>query len=160
MKPILMPINSKKKMPKKASKTTSKKKTAKKNQYIWAVGRRKTAVATIKLYLKQGEFLVNEKPINKYFPSEVSQSLYFEPLKTTNLLGKVSATFKVRGSGKNAQLYAVIHALSRALNKLDKEKYHLVLKKKGFLTRDSRMKERRKPGYAQKARAKKQSPKR
>ena len=117
-------------------------------------------MATIKLYFKKGDFLVNEKPFDKYFPSEVSQSLYAEPLKTTNLLGKVSATFKVKGSGKNAQLHAVIHALSRALNKFDEEKYHLILKKKGFLTRDSRMKERRKPGNAQKARAKKQSPKR
>lgn len=117
-------------------------------------------MATVKLYPKKGELLINQKPIDKYFPGEVNQAFYSEPLRTTNLLGKVSATFKVGGSGKNAQLGAVIHALARALNKFDEKKYHSILKKKGFLTRDSRMKERRKPGYAQKARAKKQSPKR
>lgn len=146
-------------MPKIKSKKTKNKPT-KKDKFIWAVGRRKTAVATIKLYTKKGELLVNQKPIDKYFPGEVNQVLYSEPLRTTNLLGKVSATFKVKGSGRNAQLDAVIHALGRALNKLDEEKYRSILKKKGFLTRDPRMKERRKPGYAQKARAKKQSPKR
>lgn len=152
-----MGINLRRKVPKKSKKTTSRKK---KNKYIWAVGRRKTATATIKLYSKKGELLVNEKQIGEYFPGEVDEVLYSEPLRTTNLLGKVSATFKVTGSGKNAQLWAVIHALSRAINKLDEEKYHEVLKKKGFLSRDPRMRERRKPGYAQKARAKKQSPKR
>lgn len=152
-------------MPRKKTKkkTPTKKKITRrkeKDRYIWAVGRRKTATATIKLYSKKGELLVNEKQISDYFPSEVDEVLYSEPLRTTNLLGKVSATFKVTGSGKNAQLGAVVHALSRAINKLDEEKYHSLLKKKGFLTRDPRMKERRKPGYAQKARAKKQSPKR
>lgn len=148
-------------MPRKSKKETTKKKSRKKkDKYIWAVGRRKTATATIKLYSKKGELLVNEKQISDYFPSEVDEVLYSEPLRTTNLLGKISATFKVKGSGKNAQLGAVVHALSRAINKLDEEKYHSLLKKKGFLTRDPRMKERRKPGYAQSARAKKQSPKR
>lgn len=124
------------------------------------MGRRKTAVATIKLFLKKGEVLVNEKRIKDYFPGEVNEVLYSEPLRTANLLAKVSATIKVKGSGKNAQLGAVVHAFSRAINKLDEEKYHLLLKNKGFLTRDSRMKERRKPGLAQSARAKKQSPRR
>lgn len=146
-------------MPKKSKKETTKKKS-RKSKYIWAVGRRKTATATVKLYSKKGDFVVNDQPIKKYFPGKVSEVFYSEPLRTTNLLDKVSATFKVTGSGKNAQLSAVVHALSRALNKLDEEKYHSLLKKKGFLTRDPRMKERRKPGYAQSARAKKQSPKR
>lgn len=147
-------------MPRTKKETTKKKSRKKKDKYIWAVGRRKTATATIKLYPKKGELLVNEKQISEYFPGEVDEVLYSEPLRTTNLLGKVSATFKVTGSGKNAQLGAVVHALSRAINKFDEEKYHSLLKKKGFLSRDPRMRERRKPGLAQKARARKQSPKR
>lgn len=131
-----------------------------KKRFIWAVGRRKTSIATIKLFPKKGEILVNAKPIKDYFPGQVNELIYNEPLRSTNLQGKISANIKIKGGGKESQLEAVIHAFSRAINELDKEKYHEILKKKDFLTRDPRMKERRKPGNAQKARAKKQSPKR
>ena len=135
-------------------------KTSKKADYIPAVGRRKTAVARIRLYRKKGPLIVNDQPIEQYFPGPVNRVLYLEPLRVANLVDKVSATIKVVGGGKSAQLGAVVHGLARALVKLDEEKYKPLMRKKGFLTRDPRMKERRKPGLAQKARAEKQSPKR
>lgn len=131
----------------------------KKSKYFWAVGRRKTARATIKLWKEKGEILVNGLPLHQYFPGAVNKKLYLEPLRITNTLGKIKATVKVQGSGKKGQLEAVLHALSRALAKMD-DHYQKILKGRGFLTRDDRMKERRKPGLAQSARAAKQSPKR
>lgn len=130
-----------------------------KAKYIPAIGRRKTATARVRLYEKKGPIIVNDLPIKKYFPGEVNKTLYMEPFRVTNTLGKYSATIKVKGSGKNGQLGAVIHGTARALIKAD-ENFRPILKKRGFLTRDSRKKERRKAGRAHKARAKKISPKR
>ena len=138
------------------------KKNLKKNskaKYIPAVGRRKTATVRIRLYQKKGSFIVNDLPIEEYFPGEVNKVLYMDPFRVTNTVGKYSATIKVSGSGKRGQLGAVIHGIARALEK-DNKDFRPILKKNGFLTRDSRKKERRKAGYAHKARAKKISPKR
>lgn len=142
-------------MPKKTSKTK-----AKQLEYTYAVGRRKEAAARVRLYEGKGEMVVNNKPSDEYFSRTITQALLIEPLRVTNTVGKLYATIKVIGGGKNGQLGAAIHGLARALVKKDAEKYRQILKKKGFLTRDSRIKERRKYGHAQKARAKKQSPKR
>lgn len=136
------------------------KKNAKKKNYVYAVGRRKTANARVRLYPKKGPIIVNEKPIEEYFPLQVHQQEYNQPFRVTNAMGKFSASIKVAGSGKSGQLGAVTHGLSRALAKADREKYRPPLKKEGLLTRDPRMKERRKAGLAQSARAQKQSPKR
>lgn len=132
----------------------------KKSGFFYAIGRRKTASARVRLYLKKGPILVNEVPIDKYFPLESHKTHYLEPFRTTNTLEKYSATVKVVGSGKSGQLRATVHGFARALAKADPQNYRPALKKRGLLTRDSRTKERRKPGYAQAARAKKQSPKR
>jgi small subunit ribosomal protein S9 len=128
--------------------------------YIPAVGRRKRAIARIRLFRKSGDILVNDMPISKYFPGEISQTLYLEPFRVCNVVDKYHATIKVNGSGKSGQLGAIIHGLSRALIKVNPEKFRPILKKKGFLTRDPRKKERRKAGTGGKARRKKQSPKR
>ena len=145
---------------------SKKTKKATKFNYIPAVGRRKTATVRIRLYKKkslpagrQGSIIVNDLPIEKYFPGEVNKVLYMDPFRVTNTVGKYSATIKVSGSGKRGQLGAVIHGIARALEK-DNKDFRPILKKNGFLTRDSRKKERRKAGYAHKARAKKISPKR
>ncbi|MCH7952062.1 30S ribosomal protein S9 [Patescibacteria group bacterium] len=138
----------------------STKTKTKKSDFIHAVGRRKTANARIRLYQKKGPIIVNDMPIEEYFPLKVYKHDYLEPFQTTNTLEKYSATIKVLGSGKSGQLGAVVHGIARALAKADPKKYRPLLKKRGFLTRDPRMKERRKPGLAQSARAKKQSPKR
>jgi len=137
----------------------TKKKTAKKPDCIHVIGRRKTATARVRLYQKKGKIIVNNLPIDQYFPGITAQKLYLEPLNLTNTQDRLSFTIKVQGSGKSSQLGAVIHGLSRALVNLDEENKQ-TLKKRGFLTRDSRMKESRKVGTGGKARRKKQSPKR
>lgn len=139
--------------------------------YIFAVGRRKEAVARVRLYpkagatigehaLKNGDILVNEQPIEKYFSGARVKSSYLEPLKVTDTLTTVSISIKVEGGGRKGQLDAVVMGMARALSLYNKEKFRPLLKKKGLLTRDSRVRERRKIGTGGKARRKKQSPKR
>lgn len=148
-------------------------KTAKEPSFYQAVGRRKESTARVMLYvttgeevkvkdkiLKKGEIMVNFRPVEKYFPGEVFQKTYLEPFRTTNTVGRFAVSALITGGGLSGQLGAFVHGVSRALEKADKEKFRSILKKKGLLTRDSRVKERRKAGFAQKARAKKQSPKR
>ncbi len=137
-----------------------KKSRGRKKPCVYAVGRRKKAIARVRLFKGKEKTLVNDQPIEKYFPGEVAKVIYFKPFQVTQTEGKYYATIRVEGSGKKGQLGAVIHGLARALDKENPELHHQVLKKNKLLTRDSRMKERRKPGLAQKARAKKQSPKR
>ena len=130
-----------------------------KTDYIFAHGRRKEAVAKIRLYKGKGEILVNNKPINVYFPAETQKVIWQRPFTVTKSEGGYWATIKVEGSGKSSQLDAIAHGLSRALV-LQNAEYKAPLRRAGLLTRDSRVKERRKYGRAQKARKGKQSPKR
>jgi len=145
-----------------------------KTEYIAAVGRRKSAIARARLYehvkadltfgnqsVKKGEIFVNEHPIADYFPSEVQRKLYTEPMRLTNTHQKnYAVTIRVTGGGKSGQLDAVIAAISNVLNKLDRDQHRPILKKKGLLTRDSRIRQRRKVGMGGKSRRKLQSPKR
>ncbi|PJC28322.1 30S ribosomal protein S9 [Candidatus Shapirobacteria bacterium CG_4_9_14_0_2_um_filter_39_11] len=131
-----------------------------KSKFVFAIGRRKTATAKVRLFSGKGEILVNGKPIGDYFSGEVAKIAYLKPFQATDTLGKYYATIKTEGSGKEGQLEAVIHGLARALDKENSKLYHSVLKKSKLLTRDPRAKERRKVGLAGKARKKKQSPKR
>lgn len=131
-----------------------------KANYIHAVGRRKKAIARIRLFKKAGDTLVNDLPVNKYFPGDIAQSLFDSPLKDCELLSKYHVTIKVVGSGKRSQLDACVHGISRALIKINEEKFRPILKRKSFLTRDPRKKERRKVGMGGKARRQRQSPKR
>ncbi|MGI5828136.1 MAG: 30S ribosomal protein S9 [Patescibacteria group bacterium] len=132
-----------------------------KKAYFSALGRRKEATARVRLYPNEkGEVEVNNMRIEEYFPGLVNQNRYLEPLRTCNVIGKHRITIKVNGSGKQGQLDAVVHGISKALVQLDEEKFHPILKKRGFLTRDPRAKERRKVGTGGKARRKKQSPRR
>lgn len=139
---------------------TTKTKTKKVTDYIYATGRRKTAVARVRLYKKSGDMIVNDMPVGKYFPTSVAAKLFIKPFEVTNTVGKFSFSAKVEGSGKSAQLGALVHGLSRALASVDPAAYRTLLKKAGLLTRDPRMKESRKVGTGGKARRKKQSPKR
>ena len=133
---------------------------SKTEEYTYAIGRRKTATARIRLFKKSGDMIVNGMAVGKYFSGEVAQALYMKPFVVTGKVGKFSYTVKTEGSGKMSQLGAVSHALSRALTIVDTDAYKSLLKKAGLLTRDSRMKESRKVGTGGKARRKKQSPKR
>lgn len=142
--------------------------------YYYAVGRRKEASARIRLYVTpasgeiilnekhytKGTLIINDRPIEAYFPGEVAKRKYLEPFRTTNTIGRFITTVRVTGGGLVGQLDAVIHGIARALTTVDRDKFRPILKKRGFLTRDSRIKQRRKAGFAGKARKKKQSPKR
>jgi len=146
--------------------TEKTKKTTKvksKKEYIYGLGRRRTASARVRIYLKsdkKGEIEVNKKKIEEYFPGEMAQKLYLEPLRVCNIVGKYYISALIAGSGKQSQLDAFVHGVSRALVVLDEENYRPILKKRDFLTRDPRMRERRKVGTGGKARRQKQSPKR
>lgn len=130
------------------------------NTFIQAVGRRKEAVARVRLTKGNSPLTVNGKIIPEYFRGLIFQKAYQKPFEVTQTLGQFSGSIKVLGGGVFSQLGAVVHGISRALDKVDKEKFHPLLKSAGLLTRDPRVKERRKFGHAHKARAMKQSPKR
>ncbi len=126
---------------------------------ISTVGRRKEAVARVRLSEGKGQITVNGKPIAEYFLGLIAQKQYNRPLEAAKAIGKYAISVKVTGGGQVSQLGAVIHGIARSLAKIGPE-LRTALKKEGLLTRDARVKERRKYGNAQKARAKKQSPKR
>jgi small subunit ribosomal protein S9 len=110
-----------------------------------ATGRRKTAVARVNLVAGSGEFKVNKRPIADYFPSEALVQYILQPLQLTHSLEKFDITTFVKGGGIAGQAGAVRHGLARALT-LDDASLREVLKNSGCLTRDARMKERKKPG--------------
>lgn len=129
-------------------------------KYTEAVGRRKVAIARVRLYESDGDFIVNNLLVGDYFGTIENAGVYFNrPFELTNTKDKFSVTVKVNGSGISSQLDAMIHGISRALVEYDPENRPL-LKSAGLLTRDSRMKETRKIGTGGKARRKRQSPKR
>lgn len=128
--------------------------------YIFAVGRRKSSVARVRLYQGKGQSLVNSVSIEEYFSDFESTKLWNKPFQVTKTDGKYYILVKVAGGGKKGQMESVIHGLARALALVDVDAHRPVLKKHGFLTRDSRIRERRKIGTGGKARRKKQSPKR
>ncbi|MBI2103430.1 30S ribosomal protein S9 [Candidatus Woesebacteria bacterium] len=131
----------------------------KKINYTYAKGRRREASARVRLHKGKGESLVNDVPINKYFPGDVNQTLLLKPFVLTKTSDKFYLTAKVTGGGQKGQLGAVILGISRSLAEMNGE-FRPILKKAGLLTRDSRIRERRKVGMGGKARRKKQSPKR
>lgn len=143
-----------------ATQKVSKKKNLAKKDYTYAVGRRKSATARVRLYKKKGDLLVNGMAAGKYFSSKLDVASYLTPFALTNTTDKFSFSAKIEGSGKMSQLGALVHGLSRALALVDVVEYRPVLKSHGLLTRDDRMKESRKIGTGGKARRKKQSPKR
>lgn len=142
-------------------------------QYYEAVGRRKEAVAVVRLYIvdkekksvvndlkiKKGEIFVNGKPIEKIFSSLEEKLIYQKPLKLTQNDDRFAISIKVRGGGKKGQLEALTLGIAKALVLVDNN-YRKKLKEEGLLRSDSRLKERRKVGTGGKARRKKQSPKR
>ena len=132
----------------------------KKINYVYAVGRRKSASARVRLYKGKGESTVNGFPVKKYFGYAMDQAAWAKPFGVLDVSDKYYVTVKVAGGGKSGQLEAIVHGISRALAKVNKEKFRPALKKAGLLTRDSRVRERRKVGTGGKARRKKQSPKR
>jgi len=133
---------------------------AKKKNYIFAVGRRKTAVARVRLFKGKGENIVNGFSLDKYFSGEINKAHWQKPFEVTGLDGRYYISAKIVGSGKKGQLDALVLGISRALVKADPDKFKLPLRKAGLLTRDARIRQRRMVGTGGKARRKKQSPKR
>lgn len=132
----------------------------KKINWTYTVGRRRSASARIRLFKGKGENVVNGKPFEEYFPGEINKTKWDLPFEVAGVEGKYYVTVKVVGGGKNGQLDAVVHGISRAIAKVNNKKFRVPLKKAGLLTRDARVRERRKVGTGGKARRKKQSPKR
>ncbi|MBN1775084.1 MAG: 30S ribosomal protein S9, partial [Clostridiales bacterium] len=114
--------------------------------YFYGTGRRKNAVACVRLFPGTGEITVNDKDIDEYFGLETLKLIIRQPLVATGTIGKFDVICKTVGGGVSGQAGAIRHGISRALLKADEEAYKAILKKAGFLTRDSRMKERKKPG--------------
>lgn len=130
-----------------------------KDGVVATIGKRKEALARVRLSPGNGQITINGKPIAEYFLGPIFQKIYSKPLEITKTLGKYSISVKLEGGGRVAQLGAVVHGIARAIAQADPG-LRVILKKEKFLTRDARVKERRKYGHAQKARAMKQSPKR
>ncbi len=116
------------------------------NQFTWGTGRRKTAVARVRIREGTGQFLVNDLDVNDYFPLEVQRIDVRAPLKATDMGSRIDVFVNVRGSGKLSQSGAVMLGLARAL-KESRPDLDTVLRDGGFLTRDSRMVERKKFGH-------------
>jgi len=114
-------------------------------QYFAAVGRRKTSVARVRLVPGTGEIVVNGKPIDQYFGGEIWTAQVQEPFNTVNQFGRYNVDAKVIGGGRSGQAGAIRHAVARALLASDDE-LRSPLRKAGLLTRDARMKERKKYG--------------
>ncbi len=111
-------------------------------------GRRKTSVARVVMVPGTGQIVVNKKPVDDYFPRETLRMMIRQPIELCGLTGKYDITANVEGGGMSGQAGALRHGISRALTALDND-LRPKLKKEGFLTRDPRLKERKK--YGQKA---------
>lgn len=128
-----------------ATKTEEKTSMARKGKYFYSNGKRKTSVARVRLYEKgKGDIIVNGQPVNEYFFGTLIGGIK-APLKLVDMLKSFDITAKVSGGGISSQADAVRHGISKALTVFDPN-LRAVLKKAGLLTRDSRVKERKKFG--------------
>ena len=112
---------------------------------FWGTGRRKKAVARVRLVAGKGAIVVNKRELDEYFGLDTLKAIVRQPLELTDTLGKYDVLVNVQGGGFTGQAGAIRHGIARALTKAD-ESLRPALKKAGFLTRDPRMKERKKYG--------------
>lgn len=113
--------------------------------YVWGVGRRKTSVARVRIAPGSGKIEINGRTLNEYFTGERDRKVFFGPLEVTNTGGKLDIHVNTDGGGPTGQMGAIIMGLGRALLSYDTS-FEKALRDSGFLTRDSRMKERKKYG--------------
>ena len=117
-----------------------------KRQYQYGTGRRKSSIARVRVYENgTGSIIINGREIDNYFGLDTLKLIVNQPLVAADLVGKVDLVVTVAGGGVSGQAGAIRHGLSRALLNVNPE-YRAALKAAGFLTRDPRMKERKKPG--------------
>lgn len=124
----------------------------KKERYFEAVGRRKTAVARVRLFTRPGNFLINDKLYTDYFPTINLQKIVEDALQKMKLSDRFKVTVKLSGGGMHAQAEALRLGLARCLTKFNPD-FRKRLKRAQFLRRDPRMKERKKPGLKKARRA-------
>ena len=117
-----------------------------KTLFFDAIGRRKEAVARVRLVPGEGKVIVNKMPLLDFFKRETLKMIIEQPLELTETLGKYDIYANVNGGGLSGQAGAVRLGIARTLLKIDEEEYRPKLKQAGFLTRDPRMKERKKCG--------------
>ena len=116
------------------------------NNYLYGTGRRKSSVARVRLYPGTGKITINDRDIDDYFGLDTLKLIVRQPLALTGTEAKYDVVCRVQGGGVTGQAGAVRHGIARALLQQTEEDYRPALKKAGFLTRDPRMKERKKYG--------------
>lgn len=117
-----------------------------KRPYFYGTGRRKTSVARVRLYAGTGSITINDRDIDEYFGLETLKLIVRQPLALTGTLDKFDVVCRVAGGGVTGQAGAIRHGIARALLQYNSEELRPMLKQAGFLTRDPRMKERKKYG--------------
>ena len=119
--------------------------TKKDSNVFCGTGRRKSSIARVRLVSGKGVITINDKSVDEYLPSEILKTIVKQPLNVTATESKFDVIVKVEGGGLSGQAGAIRHGLARALVAANEEN-KAALKAAGFLTRDPRMKERKKPG--------------
>ena len=114
--------------------------------YFYGTGRRKKSVARVRIVPGTGVITINGKNIDEYFGLETLKLIVNQPFGVTETIGKFDIIARVAGGGISGQAGAIRHGIARALDKANHDEYHTLLKKAGLLTRDPRMKERKKYG--------------
>jgi len=114
--------------------------------FYWGTGRRKTAVARVRLLAGEGEIVVNGRTLAEHFGNAVNEADLRMPFRVTGTEGRFNAMIKVEGGGVTGQAGAIRHGIARALLEIDPETNRAPLRQAGLLTRDPRMKERKKYG--------------
>ncbi len=112
---------------------------------FWGTGRRKEATARVRLSKGEGKIVVNERPFEEYFPIELTRKIIMQPFSVTETTGKFDVHANIGGGGSSGQAGALRHGIARALCKFNEE-FRSPLRKNGLLTRDPRMRERKKYG--------------
>ena len=112
---------------------------------LYATGKRKESIARVWIKLGKGDITVNGKKMNEYFDRDVNRMIINQPFALLDKLGKFTVTATVKGGGSSGQAQAIKHGISKALVLFD-ETFRGILKQEGFLTRDARRVERKKPG--------------
>lgn len=112
---------------------------------FWGTGRRKASTARVRILKGEGKILVNQRPFDEYFPIPLTRKIILQPLTVTETVGKFDVLANIAGGGSTGQAGAFRHGIARALVKFNEE-FRSLLRKNGLLTRDPRMKERKKYG--------------